>query len=325
MPGSETAAHPAVRTASRGDMQAARSFVDVLTLCRKRPSLLALELLWRWLYGIPLLALLWLTGQHIWAETAAQVRATGIDHFSLQYPMQGAVAIAQAWSILWTPVMHALLWLLPLALVGWALAAGFGRNLLVRGYDHALPWRPGPMIALQLLRVCALCLTVIAWFATIRWAANFSLSGVSPDSETIAEPSLVLYCGLVIAISLGAITLWLLLSWVFSIAPLLSLLEQRGVGASLAHSLRLGPMARKLVEINIVMGFLKLASIVMVMVLSVTPTAFIVSIQGVWLYLWWTVVSVLYLVLSDFFQVARVVAFVDLWGLASQADAPAAQ
>jgi hypothetical protein len=33
------------------------------------------------------------------------------------------------------------------------------------------------------------------------------------------------------------------------------------------------------------------------------------------------VVTVLYLVASDFFQVARVVAFVELWGLAARGDA----
>jgi hypothetical protein len=261
----------------------------------------------------------------IGGETAAEVRATGVDQFSLDYPMRGTMAFAQAWVILWTPVMHVLVWLVPLAMVGWALASGAGRNFLVRGYDRTQAWRPGPMIVLQMLRVVALFAMVVLWFGAIRWAASFSLAGVSPASETVAEPSLVLYCGLVIAISLGTIVVWLLLSWIFSIAPLLSLLERRGVGASLVRSVHLGPMTGKLVEINVIIGFLKLALTVAVMVLSVIPTAFIVAIQGVWLYLWWAAVSVLYLVVSDFFQVARVVAFVDLWGLAVQAKAPSAR
>ncbi|MFZ0633009.1 MAG: hypothetical protein WA399_05000 [Acidobacteriaceae bacterium] len=292
--------------------------------CRKRPSLLARELLWRWLYGLPLLAVIAWEAMRIGADTAAEVRATGVDQFSLEYPMRGTVALAQAWVILWTPVTQVLVWLVPLAMVGWAVASGVGRNFLVRGYERTQPWRPGPMIVLQMLRVVALFAMVVLWFGAIRWAANFSLSGVSPASETVAEPSLVLYCALVIAISLGAIVVWLLLSWVFSIAPLLSLLERRGVGASLGRSLHLGsPMTGKLVEINVIIGFLKLALTVAVMVLSVIPTAFIVAIQGIWLYLWWAAVTVLYLVLSDFFQVSRVVAFVDLWGLAG--DSPSGQ
>jgi hypothetical protein len=296
-----------------------------MKLCRKRPSLLARELLWRWLYGVPLLAVIAWEAMRIGGETAAEVRATGVDQFSLDYPMRGTMAFAQAWVILWTPVMHVLVWLVPLAMVGWALASGAGRNFLVRGYDRTQAWRPGPMIVLQMLRVVALFAMVVLWFGAIRWAASFSLAGVSPASETVAEPSLVLYCGLVIAISLGTIVVWLLLSWIFSIAPLLSLLERRGVGASLVRSVHLGPMTGKLVEINVIIGFLKLALTVAVMVLSVIPTAFIVAIQGVWLYLWWAAVSVLYLVVSDFFQVARVVAFVDLWGLAVQAKAPSAR
>ncbi|HEX3985301.1 MAG TPA: hypothetical protein VHX13_01730 [Acidobacteriaceae bacterium] len=311
-------ATPAAASAAPGTP----SFVQVLKLCRKRPSLLARELLWRWLYGVPLLAVILREAMRIGAETSAAVQATGVDQFSLEYPMRGALAFTQAWAIVWTPVVHVLAWLLPVAMLGWAVAAGLGRNLLVRGYDRTQPWRPGPMIVLQLLRVSALFTMVALWFGAIRWAANFSISGVPPASETMAEPSLVLYCGLVIVISLGTIAVWLLLSWVFSLAPLISLLERRGVGASLARSLHLGPMAGKLVEINLVMGFLKLASTVAVMVLSVTPTAFIVSVQGIWLYLWWGVVSVLYLVVSDFFQVARVVAYVQLWGTYGVAAAP---
>jgi hypothetical protein len=301
------------------------SFINILLKCRRHPSWLALELLWRWGYGIPLLAVIAWQFQRIAAETAVRVQATGVQNFSLQAPMAGALAIAESYMIVWPPVVRALAWLLPCAIVGWALAAGIGRNLVLRRYDRALPWRPGPLVVLQLLRAAALFAMVVAWFAAIRWAANITLSGVSPASETTAEPSLVLYLGLVIAISLAAITIWLLLSWIFSIAPLIALLEQCGVGASLARSLRLGRLKRKLVEINLAVGYWKLAATVLVLILTATPAAFVVAIQGTWLYLWWGAVSVLYMVLSDFFQVARVVGFVELWRLAVQTEVPAAQ
>jgi len=299
------------------------SFIDVVQKCRRHPSWLALELLWRWGYGIPLLAVIAWEFQRIAAQTAARLQATGVEHFSLQTPMAGALAIAESYMILFPPVVHALAWLVPCAMLGWALVAGVGRNLMLRRYDRALPWRPGPMVVLQLLRAAGLFAMVVGWFAAIRWAANFSLAGVSPASETTAEPNLVLYLAMVIAFSLAAITIWLLLSWVFSIAPLVALLDGCGVGASLRRSVRLGPLKGKLVEINLVLGFLKLASMVMVMVLTATPMAFVVSVEGIWLYLWWGAVSVLYMVLSDFFQVARVVGFVE--GLAVRADAPLAQ
>ena len=288
------------------------SFIAVIQQCRRHPSWLALELLWRWGYGIPLLAIIAWQAQLIGAETAARVQATGIAQFSLQMPMAGALAIAETYMIVWPPILHVLAWLLPCAIVGWALAAGVGRNLVLRRYDRTLPWRPGPLVVLQLLRAAALFAMVVAWFAAIRWAASFSLAGVTPQSETAAEPNLVLYLALVIAISLAAITIWLLLSWVFSIAPLIAVLEQCGVGASLRRSLRLGHLKRKLVEINLAVGYWKLAATVLVMILTATPAAFVVAFQGFWLYMWWGAVSILYMVLSDFFQVARVVGFVEL-------------
>lgn len=323
MPASAT---PAAATAApRPAAPRSVSFIQVIQQCRTHPSWLALELLWRWGYGIPLLAVVAWQFQRIAVETAARVQATGVQGFSLQAPMAGALAIAQTYMILWSPVMRVLAWLLPCAIVGWALAAGIGRNLVLRRYDRALAWRPGPLVVLQLLRAVALFAMAVAWFAAIRWAANLTLAGVSPASETSAEPNLVLYLALVIAISLAAITIWLLLSWVFSIAPLIALLEQCGVGASLRRSVRLGPLKRKLVEINLAVGYWKLAATVLVMILTATPAAFIVAVQGFRLYLWWGAVSVLYMVLSDFFQVARVVGFVELWRLGAEADAPVAQ
>jgi hypothetical protein len=116
----------------------------------------------------------------------------------------------------------------------------------------------------------------------------------------------------VIVFSLGVFTVWALLSWVFSIAPLLALVEGLGVGGSLVRSLRLGPLRGKLVEINLVMGIAKIALVVLAMVFSATPLPFADAVSGGTLYAWWAVVTVLYLVASDFFQVARVVAFVDL-------------
>jgi hypothetical protein len=102
-------------------------------------------------------------------------------------------------------------------------------------------------------------------------------------------------------------------SWVFSIAPLLVLLENRSIGSSLYRSLRLGPLTGKLIEINLIMGIVKLALVVLAMVFSAVPLPFASVMEGPPLYAWWLVVSVLYLVASDFFQVVRLVAFIQLW------------
>src|ERR1700733_8187533 len=253
------AASSIVEKTGGGEARGTQSFVQILALCWRRPSLLGRELLWRWSFGIPLLAVLWLAGQRIWAETAARLAGTGIFEFSLEYPMQGAVQISDAIDVLKAPVLHIAAWLLPVAMVAWAVVAGLGRSWVLRAYRPETPQRAGAMIVLQLLRIVALFGTFLVWFVAIHWAAHFSLATFSMSSDGMGEPNLVLYCALVIIFSLGIFTVWALLSWVFSIAPLLAVLEGRGILSSLTRSLRLGPLRGKLMEINLVMGIVKLA------------------------------------------------------------------
>ena len=85
--------------------------------------------------------------------------------------------------------------------------------------------------------------------------------------------------------------------------------------SSLASSLRQGALTGKLVEVNLVLGIVRLALIVLAMVFSAIPLPFEADMTGAALYLWWAVVTVLYLVASDFFQVARLAAFVQFWRL----------
>lgn len=286
-----------------------QSLVHTFGECWSQPSLLARELAWRWLFGIPALLLLFYEGARIYAATASQLAATGIEQFSLEDPMRAAVMVADTFAVLTAPVLHAIAWLLPLLAIGWAIASGFGRNLVLRRYDAALPMKFLPLVILQLLRITALGGSIAAWFFAVRWVAGYTLSG---------EPNLVLYCALVIFLSLGIFTVWALLSWIFSIAPLLVLLEGRGIAASLYRSLRLGSLTGKLVEVNLVMGIVKLALIVLAIVFSATPLPFATVMTGTPLYVWWCIVTLLYIVASDFFQVARLVAFIQFWRLSKE-------
>jgi hypothetical protein len=301
----------AATTQARGT----QSFVHVLSECWSRPSLLGLEVLWRWLFGIPLLALLAWQGFRIYSAVAGQLAASGVNQLSLADPMSAAPVIADAYAAVTPPIVHVASWLVPLATVAWAIASGIGRNSVLRRYDSSLPQRQVTMSALQLLRIFFLGASFWVWFTAMQWAANHSLSG--------AEPDLVTYSALVIFVSLGIFILWAVVSWVFSIAPLLVLLENRSLASSLIRSLRLGPLTGKLVEINLVMGIVKLALIVLAMVFSAVPLPFESIMQGPPLYAWWIVVTLLYLVASDFFQVARLVAFIELWrALAIGAPSP---
>jgi hypothetical protein len=49
------------------------------------------------------------------------------------------------------------------------------------------------------------------------------------------------------------------------------------------------------------------------MVFSAVPLPFEAQMSGSVLYLWWAAVGIWYLAVSDFFQVARLAAFVAFW------------
>jgi hypothetical protein len=118
---------------------------------------------------------------------------------------------------------------------------------------------------------------------------------------------------LVIVATLGLFTLWAVVSWALSVAPLLAMLLGLGAGESLLAAFRLGPLKSKLVEINLVMGIVKIALIVLAMVFSATPLPFENVTTPEFLMGWWAGVTVLYFLASDFFHVARQVAYLQLW------------
>jgi hypothetical protein len=105
------------------------------------------------------------------------------------------------------------------------------------------------------------------------------------------------------------------------VAPLLAMLRNKWVGASLAGALRLGALRGKLAEINLVMGIVKIVLIVLALVFSSTPLPFESIATPEFLYTWWAGVGVLYLVASDFFHVARLVGYLMLWKAYEERDA----
>jgi hypothetical protein len=89
--------------------------------------------------------------------------------------------------------------------------------------------------------------------------------------------------------------------------------DNLGAAASLAAAFRLGPLRPRLVEINLVMGIVKIALIVLAMVASASPLPFESVATPQFMACWYAVVTVLYLIASDFFHVVRLVAYLELW------------
>ena len=234
---------------------------------------------------------------------------TGIEDFSLQQPVAAAQIIRASYDAILPGALALARWLVPMLMVGWAFASGVGRTFVLRALAPNGHPRVLSLCLLQLLRVVAVALTVVAWFAMVRWAALREVI-LAP---TGTEANMVGFAAWLICLSLGSFVVWALWSWVLSMASVLIVLEGRGLFSALASSVRLGPFTMKLVEVNLVLGIVKLALIVLAMVFSAVPLPFEAQMSGNVLYLWWAAVGVLYLAASDFFQVARLAAFIAFW------------
>jgi hypothetical protein len=291
-----------------GRVRGTQSFVHTLSECWRRPSLTALEVLWRWAYGVPVLLVLWYVGSRILRE--APVDFAALQGMSVTNPMAAATTLAKAMDVLLPPALKVAIWLAPLLVVGWVVVSSVGRTVVLRRADGRLHSKVGALIVLQSLRVVALLGSFAVWFWCIERVGE---STVTSPLASGGEPNLVGYFALVIVATLGLFTAWAVVSWALSVAPLLAMLQDLGVGGSLAAAFRLGPLKGKLVEINLVMGIVKIALIVLAVVFSATPLPFESVTTPEFLMWWWAGVTVLYLLGSDFFHVARQVAYLQLW------------
>jgi hypothetical protein len=274
-----------------------------------RPSLTLIEIGWRWLFGLPLLAVCWIEARRI--LIALPPESAGLNSINPQNPWVAVVQLTGAWA-LYRPLVAAVLsWLLPVAALAWVVASGLGRNLLLQrltaGPARPVAFRPMEMVALQAAWLGLLGATGWGWYQSIQWVAATHITSAD-------EPDLVGYAVWTIFLSLGFFALWALVSWVLSIAPLLMLLEERSAASSLSQSLQLGKaFSGKLAETNLVMGIVKLALLVLAMVLSAAPLPFSDELGPQAMNAFFAVATVFYLVASDYFQVVRLKGFIEFW------------
>jgi hypothetical protein len=291
-----------------GTVRGTQSFVHTLSECWRRPSLTALEVLWRWAYGIPALLVLRYEAMRILRETPVDFAA--LRSMTVLDLMGSATTLAKAMQMLLPQVLKVALWLVPLMVVAWVVMSAVGRTVVLLRVDGRLHRQVGTLIVLQAVRVVALVGSFVLWFWCMERVAEMTVTGPVAAG---GEPNLVGYFSLVIVVTLGLFTLWAVVSWALAIAPLLAMLRGLGVGASLLSAFRLGRLKSKLVEINLVMGIVKIALIVLAMVFSATPLPFESVTTPEFLLWWWVGVTVLYFLGSDFFHVARQVAYLQLW------------
>ena len=301
--------------AQRGNapVRGTQSFVRVMQWCWTHPSVTALEVLWRWIFGSFALWLIFSSGSRILSAATGgsnDLAGLGLDHLTVTDPMAAATSLVAAAATLLPLALPFARWLLPLLLLVWLVLSSLGRTAVLRRADHRLAVRPLTMAALQFVRIVALGGSLLVWFSVMQWASAVSITQPVAQAQ---EPRLVQYFALVIVGTLGLFTLWAVVSWALSLAPLLSVLRNRNAWSSLRLAASPGPLKMKLVEINLVMGIVKIALIVLAMVFSACPLPFQSVESPDFLFGWNVGVAVLYLLGSDFFHVVRQIAYLELW------------
>ncbi len=271
----------------------------------RRPSLVAIEIAWRWLFGIPFLLICWGQIQQILA--AYPLESSGAGSIDTQNPWVAAVQLSNVAAFYEQHLFAVLRWLLPAAAMIWMIVSGVGRNLLFMRMESRVAFRPFSMILLQGAYLALLGLTLWGWLGSMEWVAATHIAGAG-------EPDLIGYFVWAISLSLGFFTAFALTSWTLTIAPILLLIEKRSALSSLGQALKPGkPFTSKLAEINLVLGIVKLALLVVAMVFSAAPLPFSDELGPGAMHFVAAASGLFFLVADDFFQVVRLKAFVEFW------------
>ncbi len=204
-------------------------------------------------------------------------------------------------------MVHELGRILPIAALCWIVLSSFGRSLVLKLAEPRLGFRPLSMLLLQTAWLALFSGISWGWYRSVAWAAAAHFPSGS-------EPDLIGFFIWLIFLSLGFFTLWALVGWIVSVAPVLMLLEKRSAPSALGLALRLGrPFTSELFEIGMVMGIVNLALIVVAMVLSAAPLPFSDQLGGDALHAVWAGATVFYLIAHDYFQVVRLKCFIQFW------------
>ena len=274
----------------------------------RRPSLLGLELLWRWSAGLPLLAL----GAWQAANALHGIRPdlAALESMTVFKPAEAAAIMGQQLALIVPPLLPFLSWFVPLALVMWTIASALGRTAIWRRLDPALRPRYAATALLGAARSVALLCLLALWLWGLVAAGRYSV--IAPIHAG-AEPNLVLYAALAVALTLLLFMVWSLTVWVLDAAPLFAMSANLSLGQSLRAAARSRSLRSKLMETNLVMGIVKVCLLVLAMVFSASPLPFETVETQSFLLIWWVFIGALYLVASDLFHVIRRAAYLALF------------
>jgi hypothetical protein len=278
-------------------------------ILRSDPALLAMELLWRWSFGLALLALSFMAYAHLrqafFLSDADELALSGQDPLAMASAAAGL--IGQALPLL----LRLLTQVFTVAAVLWIAAAGLGRGIITRMIVRSFAAEYGVSIApdaprwrvfatLKFARVLMLLILAIGYLGGVLIAAF-----VNPREQNLLASALIVFASLAVA-SL----LWSYVNWVLSLAPIfvvrdgLAVLDS--VVAAIAFIRRNHPRLTAIAVWNSTLRGLAATVISIAAVFSVVLHEALPP---------WTITALLvletllYLVVSDIFLLARLAAY----------------
>lgn len=296
------------QTASHAPIRGTQSFVGMMSFVWKRPGLTGIEVVSRWIAWLPLLLcasiyvgalgmdvhLNLARAQAMWSES--QTSFTLLEHGAYLFSFQaGAFALGT----------------LPLLACAalWGVISGFGRALLLRRIHPQLLARRFTLCVLAMSRVVLMTALLAGWLLVLVAGWIHFVQGPQSRGE---YPGYVPGFALVLILTVLLFVLWSATSWIFRLAPMLAM----GLGVGPVEAVRVawktGPLRGKLIEINLVMGVVKLGLIVWAMAISASPLPFANNETEGFLHAWWAGTFVVWVVASDYFHVVRQAAYVRL-------------
>ena len=299
-------------------LRGTQSVVDQMGWIFSRPRLTLIELTWRWVFGVPFLYICWRKLQQILASVPPE--SAGVNAINAQNPWQASAQLVHVWAVYQPHALAVSHWLAPAGAVAWIILSGLGRSVLLKRLavesGANVRFRPFSMMLLQAGWLALFAGVCWGWFSTMAWEAATHIN----EGQ---EPDLIGFAAWAIFLSLGFFTLWALVSWTFSIAPLVMLGEKRSALSALGQVLRLGKeFTGKLIEINLVMGIVNLALVVLAMVLSAAPLPFSDELGPEALHNIAALAVLFYFVASDYFQVVRLRGFHEFWKTYRSSNTP---
>lgn len=282
-------------------------------ILRREPALFLMELLWRWSFGLGLLALLFFA----YARLRQAVLLSDADElaFNGQDPYAVAAAAKDLLAQALPPLLRVLEPALCVAAALWIAAATCGRGIITRlvvrrlAGDYALPIALGvapnaprwsSFAILNLARVLTLLILVIGYLG-----GEFIAALVSGPEPNVLATALIVLASLAIA---GV--LWSYVTWVLSLAPIFvvrdALSPLDAVAAAIAF---IGRNRSRLTAIALWNGTLRGVAATVISVAGGFTAVLRFALPSGAVTTLLALETLLYLVVSDFFLLARLAGY----------------